>query len=104
MDENYVISIKAFKNPITHKPCEEWLYAGVDDGFQGTGYPCWRYFKTCKKFSSIESAEEWFNKVEKYLFETYYDRKDFDMSTFAIRKVTFKNVKSLSINMIGVDK
>ena len=96
MSEQDVISIKAFKD-VMDRPCEQWRYAGMDDGSYGSGYPCWCYSEYgCKSFSSVENAEKWFDKNKKYLFETYYNRNDFDMSTLAIRKVVYKKEKSLT--------
>lgn len=96
MGEIYVISIKAFKD-VMGKPCEEWRYAGIEPS---TNYPCWAYTDYgygCKRFLSVESAEKWFNVHKQHLFGTYYNRFEFDMSTLAIRKITFKKLVSLTV-------
>jgi hypothetical protein len=97
MNERYVISIKAFKD-VTGRPCEEWRYAGIDNGTYGSGYPCWCYSEhSGKSFYSVEDARKWFNECKQYLFGTYYNRNDFDMATLAIRKVVYKKEVSLTV-------
>ena len=94
--DKYVISIKAAKDVIG-RPCEEWRYAGIDCR---SDYPCWVYSEyDCKKFTSIQSAEEWFNTNKKYLFGSYYDRFKLDISTLAIRKVIVIYQKSVSLTV-----
>ena len=67
MEERYVISVKARKD-VMGRDCEEWRYAGIDDGLYGSGYPCWCYSDySCKSFGSIEAAKEWFNKSKSFL-------------------------------------
>ena len=94
MNEKYVISIKARKN-VFGKPCEEWRYAVIDPA---SNYPDWEFSDHhCKSFTSVESAEEWFNGAKKYLFTSYYDRYNFDMTTLAIRKVVYKKCLPLTV-------
>ena len=93
----YVISIKALED-VMHRPTEEWRYAGIDGDSYGSGYPCWCYeFYSCKKFTTIEAAEEWFNHNREYLFGRYYNDTKFDKSTLGIRQIVFKKVKSLNL-------
>lgn len=95
MKEKYVISIKARKD-VMGNDCEEWRYAGIDDGSYGSGFPCWCYSDyNCKTFSSIEDAKEWFNSSRSFLFGSYYDKDDLDRRTLGIRKVIYKKVGTL---------
>lgn len=97
MEEKYVISIKAIKNG-EGNPFEEWRYAGIDDGFNGSGYPVWCFsVYTGESFDSVKSASEWFNECKQYLFGKYYDVNDFDMTTLAIRKIVYKKEASLVV-------
>ena len=95
MGERYVISVKARKD-VMGRDCEEWRYAGIDDGSYGSGYPCWCYSDySCKSFGSIEAAKEWFNKSKSFLLGSYYEKSDFNIETLGIRKVIYKKVESL---------
>ena len=95
MGERYVISVKARKD-VMGRDCEEWRYAGIDDGSYGSGYPCWCYSDySCKSFGSIEAAKEWFNKSKSFLLGSYYEKDVLDIKTLGIRKVIYKNVESL---------
>ena len=95
MGERYVISIKARKD-ISGNKCEQWRYAGIDDGSYGSSYPCWCYSDySCKSFGSIEAAKEWFNKSKSFLLGSYYEKCDLDIETLGIRKVIYKKVESL---------
>ena len=95
MGERYVISVKARKD-VMGRDCEEWRYAGIDDGSYGSGYPCWCYSDySCKSFGSIEAAKEWFNKSKSFLLGSYYEKDNLDMKTLGIRKVIYKKVESL---------
>ena len=79
MGERYVISVKARKD-VMGRDCEEWRYAGIDDGSYGSGYPCWCYSDySCKSFGSIEAAKEWFNKSKSFLLGSYYEKSDFNI-------------------------
>lgn len=92
----YVISMKRIKNS-NGKPCDEWVYAGVDEGSR---YPCWGYsILSCKRFHSIKEAKEWFEKYKSFLFGTYYHDYEFDKSTLGIRAVVYKKVASLRSNI-----
>lgn len=95
MDERYVISIKARKD-ISGNKCEQWRYAGIDDGSYGSGYPCWCYSDySCKSFGSIEAAKEWFDRAKSFLLDSYNKDFDLDIETLGIRKVIYKKVESL---------
>ena len=95
MGERYVISVKVRKD-VMGRDCEEWRYAGIDDGSYGSGYPCWCYSDySCKSFGSIEAAKEWFNKSKSFLLGSYYEKCDLDIETLGIRKVIYKKVESL---------
>lgn len=94
MEERYVISIKARKD-VMGRDCEEWRYAGNDDGEYGSGYPCWHSGYSFKTFGSIEAAKEWFNRAKLFLLDSYYKEWDFDIETLGIRKVIYKKVESL---------
>ena len=95
MDERYVISIKARKD-ISGNKCEQWRYAGIDDGSYGSGYPCWCYSDySCKSFGSIEAAKEWFNKSKSFSPGSYHEKDVLDIETLGIRKVIYKKVESL---------
>ena len=95
MGERYVISVKARKD-VMGRDCEEWRYAGIDDGLYGSGYPCWCYSDySCKSFGSIEAAKEWFNKSKSFLLGSYYEKDVLDIETLGIRKVIYKKVESL---------
>lgn len=97
MKERYVISVKARKN-VMDRDCEEWRYAGIDDGSYGSGFPCWcnsDYF--CKSFGSIEAAKEWFNESKSFLLGSYYKKDNLDMKTLGIRKVIYNYKKVMSL-------
>lgn len=95
MEERYVISVKERKD-VMGRDCEEWRYAGIDDGSYGSGYPCWCYSDYFRKsFESIEAAKEWFNKSKSFLLGSYYEKDVLDMKTLGIRKVIYKKVESL---------
>lgn len=95
MEERYVISVKARKD-VMGRDCEEWRYAGIDDGSYGSGYPCWCYSDYFRKsFGSIEAAKEWFNKSKSFLLDSYYGKDVLDIETLGIRKVIYKKVESL---------
>ena len=95
MEERYVISVKARKD-VMGRDCEEWKYAGIDDGSYGSGYPCWCYSDySCKSFGSIEAAKEWFDRAKSFLLDSYNKDFDLDIETLGIRKVIYKKVESL---------
>ena len=95
MGERYVISVKARKD-VMGRDCEEWRYAGIDDGSYGSGYPCWCYSDySCKSFGSIEAAKEWFDRAKSFLLDSYNKDFDLDIETLGIRKVIYKKVESL---------
>ena len=94
MNEQYVISIKA-RNDVFGKPTEEWRYATID---RSSDHPDWAFsIYDCKVFTSVESAEVWFNRVKECLFYSHYDRYNFDMSTLAIRKIVYKKYLPLTV-------
>ena len=77
MNERYVISIKALKD-VMNRPCEEWRYAGIDNGSYGSGYPCWCYSDySCKSFGSVEDAKKWFNGAKSFLINSHYENYQF---------------------------
>ena len=95
MGERYVISVKARKD-VMGRDCEEWRYAGIDDGSYGSGYPCWCYSDySCKSFGSIEAAKELFDRAKSFLLDSYNKDFDLDIETLGIRKVIYKKVESL---------
>lgn len=96
MEEKYVISIKANKD-ILGKDCEEWRYAGIDNGFYGSGYPCWLFSdKGCINFNNINDAEKWFSEAKTFLLDSHYASYNLDIDSLGIRKVIYKKIKSLN--------
>ena len=94
MEERYVISIKARKD-VMGRDCEEWRYAGNDDGAYGSGYPCWHSGYSFKTFGSVESAKEWFDKTKSFLLGPHFEKDNLDIKTLGVRKVIYKKVMSL---------
>lgn len=95
----YVISIKQIID-LSGNTCDKWVYAGIDAGNYGSGYPCWCYsIFSCEKFSSIKEAKKWFEENKSFLFGTYYLKEQFDESTLGIRTIIYKKVVSLQSNI-----
>lgn len=85
----YIISVKKRSN--------EWVYASVDNGAYGSGYPCWSlYHHDARRFNNIEQAENWFDNVKDFLLHRGYTISDFDMDTLGIRKIIYEKMKSLN--------
>lgn len=92
MNERYVISIKTKIH--NEYVCSQWRYAVYDR----TEYPRWNFPEFgVILFSSVKSAKKWFDQNKKYLFGSNYNIADFDMSTLAIRKITYKKELSLTV-------
>lgn len=95
MAEKYIISIKARKD-INGNKCNQWRYAGTDDGSYGSSDPCWVFSDTfCKSFKTVNDAKEWFNGAKSFLLGSYYEKDNLDMKTLGIREVIYKKVESL---------
>lgn len=98
----YVISIKRITDySLEHKPLKEpeWEYLGFDrySGSFSTGYPDWMDIHHCEKRDTLEEIMDLWKKVSKSGTNIYInDTKNYDMSSLAIRKVSFKPVKKLS--------
>ena len=88
----YVISIKHIEKP-------EWGYLGFDrySGSFSTGYPCWTNLNNCEKRETLEEIMKLWESVSKDNVNAYLKYSNgYDMSSIAIRKVSFKPVKKLS--------
>ncbi len=73
----------------------EWEYFQYDDhsGSFSSGYPFFGSFYLAKIFATPEDAENEFKRIKKCIL----NKKDIISKTLAIRVVTFKYVKGLSI-------
>ena len=98
----YVISIKRITDySLEHKPLKEpeWEYLGFDkySGSFSTGYPCWTNLNNCEKRETWEEIMKLWESVSKNNVNTYLKYSyGYDMSSLAIRKISFKPIKSLN--------
>lgn len=98
----YVISIKritdySLEQKLLEEP--EWQYLGFDrySGSFSTGYPCWMDIDNCEKRETLEEIMKLWESVSKNGVNNYLKYScGYDMSSLAIRKVSFKPVKKLS--------
>lgn len=91
-DKNYVISVMAKR----YKSEEyEWKYFQYDDhsGSFSSGYPFFGSFCHAKTFATPEDAENEFKKVKKFIL----NNENMIPGTLAVRVITFKYVKGLSL-------
>lgn len=92
MNETFVISIKATKD-IAGNDCEQWRYAGIDDGPYGSGLPVWCFSEhQCKHFTSVESAEKWYKHSKRFLFDAISEKYCLDVTSLGIRNIVYKKV------------
>ena len=89
-DKSYVISAKV-KSHYSNKI--EWRYFQYDNGQYGSGYPCFSFRFGAKIFATPEDAENEFKEVKKYIL----NNENIIPGTLAIRVITFKYVKGLSL-------
>ena len=95
MKKEYVICVKVKKYTIFAK-AGGYMFAAVDDGAHGTGFPCWGAEWGCKKFGSIDDAEEWFNSSLSFLLNEYkVDTIDLDSIAILSRQYVYNKEKSL---------
>lgn len=89
-DKCYVISAMV-KSPYSKEI--EWQYFQYDNGSYGSGYPCFSFRFSAKMFATPEDAENEFKRVKKCIL----NGENIIPGTLAIRVVTFKHVKKLSL-------
>lgn len=93
MKKEYVICAKAKKDNVFAK-IGEYMFASIDDGRCGTGFPCWGGEWDCKKFMSIESAEKWFNEHVSFLID-FGTEIDMDSIVILSRQYVYNKEKQL---------
>lgn len=90
MKDRYVISVKVVKSyggfPLAES-VQYWEYAQFDNCTFGSSYGS-------IIFHSVDSATEWWKEHCEEIMSGYTER--YDMSTLAVRKVTYTEVKSLT--------
>lgn len=91
MSNKYYVISAMVKNPYSKKI--EWQYFQYDNGSYGSGYPCFSFRSSAKTFATPENAENEFKKVKNCIL----NNKNIIPGTLAIRIVTFKYVKGLSL-------
>lgn len=89
-DKMYVISAMV-KNHYSKEI--EWQYFQYENGSYGSGYPCFSFRWSAKTFATPEDAENEFKRVKKDIL----NKKDIIPGTLAIRAITFKYMKGLSL-------
>jgi len=101
MRNSYVISVKRIRTYLGDalRPEEQYFeYAGNDNyaGSFSTGYPVFLNEMHAERFKTEADAEEWWNKNKRHLVSRL-SPEDYDLSTLAIRKVTYNKKKGLKV-------
>lgn len=95
MEKEYIICVKVKKDTVFAK-AGGYMFAAVDDCPHGTGYPCWCGEWGCKKFKSIDAAEEWFNSSVSFLLNDFgVDTIDLNSVVILSRQYVYNKEKSL---------
>ena len=97
---DYVISIKRVRN-YSGEECEPyWEYTSYDRyaGALSSGYPCFDHLNHAIKYNSVKEAEESFKSWwSGFVYGHRNYHLDYDISTLAIRKITFNTKKKLEV-------
>lgn len=97
MEGKYLISVKTSNTAKTEEDTG-WRFASIDVGFYASKLPSWDCSeKKGKLFDSQEEAEDWFEQNKTFLLGRYYSVKEFELSTLAIRQVTYQEVRKLIV-------
>ena len=98
---NYVISVKRTKNYNNEALKEEeqyFEYVGFDNhsGPMSTGYPCFTLECHAHRFDTEDAAKAWWDKNKDIISRTTNLRR-YDLSTLAVRKVSYRKLTPLSV-------